>query len=299
MSFQAEEHEMEYGGDTMTGPLKRVLVCPPAAARWGHTDASKDWQALGYLRPTDAQRASLEHDSLCGLLRSAGCDVQMLPASDRFSLDAVYAHDASLVTTRGAICLRMGKAARRSEPAAHKAFYESCGIPLAGSIVEPGTVEAGDVLWLNGGILLVGRGYRTNAAGIEQLRRLVSPGVRVISTPLPHADGPGCCLHLMSLISLVDDRTALVDLSWLAVETVEVLREAGYRFIEIDQVERATLACNVLALGNGRLVALSDNPHTNERLRSSGFEVMEFAGGEIGINGGGGPTCLTRPLLRH
>jgi N-dimethylarginine dimethylaminohydrolase len=289
---------MEYGCDSMTGPLKRVLVCPPAAARWGRLDAGTDWRALGYLRPTDAERASLEHDRLCALLRSAGCEVRPLPASDQFSLDAVYAHDASLVTCRGAICLRMGKAARCSEPAAHRAYYESCGIPLAGSIVEPGTVEAGDVLWLNAGILLVGRGYRTNAAGIEQLRHLVSPGVRVVSAPLPHGGGTGCCLHLMSLISLLDDRTALVDLPWLAVETVEMFREAGYRFIEIDPAERATLACNVLALGNGRLIALSENPHTNERLRSAGFEVMEFAGGEIGINGGGGPTCLTRPLLR-
>jgi N-dimethylarginine dimethylaminohydrolase len=102
----------------------------------------------------------------------------------------------------------------------------------------------------------------------------------------------------MSLISLLDQGTALVDLSWLAVETVELLRERAYRFIEIDDSERDTLAVNVLSLGQQRLVALEENQKTNRRLRDAGFEVHTFAGSEVCVNGAGGPTCLTRPLLR-
>ncbi len=192
----------------------------------------------------------------------------------------------------------MGKPARRNEPAVHRAFYESRGIPVLGEIVEPGTVEAGDLVWVNDRLLLAGRGYRTNASGIRQLQRLVAPGVQVLAAPLPHADGPGSCLHLMSLMSLLDEQTALVDLPWLAVETVELLRDRGYDFVGIEPSERATLACNVLALGNRKLIALEENVRTNERLRRVGYDVLEFSGREIGINGGGGPTCLTRPLLR-
>ena len=102
----------------------------------------------------------------------------------------------------------------------------------------------------------------------------------------------------MSLISLLDEQTALVDLPWLAVETVELLQSRGFRFIEIDYSERGTLACNVLALGNNRLMAIEENQKTNVKLRQAGFDVRTFSGSEICINGSGGPTCLTRPLLR-
>src|SRR5207248_2206762 len=147
--------------------------------------------------------------------------------------------------------------------------------------------------------LLIGNGYRTNSAGIQHMRDLLAPkGVEVLSAPLPYATGPSACLHLMSLMSLLDDHTVLVDLPWLAVETVELLKSRGFRFIEIDATERETLACNVLALGNDRLLAIAENSKTNTRLRQAGFDVRTFSGDELCVNGGGGPTCLTRPLLR-
>ncbi len=127
---------------------------------------------------------------------------------------------------------------------------------------------------------------------------LAPKGVEVLTAPLPYGSGPSACLHLMSLISLLDEHTALVDLPWLAVETVELLKERGYKFIEIDSPERDTLACNVLSLGNKRLLALEENPRTNAKLHAAGFDVRTFAGSELCINGSGGPTCLTRPLLR-
>src|SRR5258708_18124038 len=146
----------------------------------------------------------------------------------------------------------------------------------------------------------MGHGYRTNAAGIQQMRDLLSPkGVEVFSAPLPYGPGPSACLHLMSLISLLDDQAALVDLPWLAVETVELLKWGGFNFIEIDYAERDTLACNVLSLGNNRLLTIEENRKTNACLRQAGFDVLTFAASEICINGSGGPTCLTRPLLRE
>jgi dimethylargininase len=131
------------------------------------------------------------------------------------------------------------------------------------------------------------------------MRDLLEPhGVEVLAAPLPYGPGPSACLHLMSLFSVLDENTVLVDLPWLAVETVELLKERGYRFIEIDSSERDTLAVNVLSLGRRRLVAIEENQKTNQRLRDAGFEVHTFPGSEICINGAGGPTCLTRPLLR-
>jgi len=173
------------------------------------------------------------------------------------------------------------------------------GIPVFGELRLPATAEGGDIVWLDGSTLLIGRGYRTNGEGIRQLREMLSPaGVTVIPAPLPHGRGPAVCLHLMSLLSLLDEKTALVDLPLLAVETVELLCDRGYQLIEIEEAERESLACNVLSLGNGRLIALAENAATNRRLRQRGFEVLTFTGGEVALNGGGGPTCLTRPLSR-
>jgi len=223
-----------------------------------------------------------------------------LPPAPDLSLDAVYAHDASLATDFGLIVMRPGKANRLVEGRHHGSFCARLGIPSLAKIIEPGTTEAGDMFWLDARTLLVGRGYRTNAAGIAQMRDLLSrKGIHVISAPLPYGCGPTACLHLMSLISLLDEQTALVDLPWLAVETVEQLKSRGLNLIEIDHSERDTLACNVLALGNKRLLAIEENRNTNERLRGAGFDVRTFPGSELCINGSGGPTCLTRPLLRE
>lgn len=274
-----------------------TLVCSPRVAGWNNPLCRARWRELGFLHPPDFGRAEEQHDEMVLRLRECGCDAQFLPEAEGLTLDAVYAHDASLPSERGMICLRMGKAARSAEPSRHRSWYSAAGFPVLGEILAPGALEAGDVLWLARETVLVGRGYRTNDAGINQLRALLEPmGVQVIAVPLPHGAGPGACLHLMSLISLLDARTALVDLPWLAVQTVELLAKFAFKLIEIDYTERDSLACNVLSLGKGRLLAFAENPRTNLKLEQEGFDVRTFCGSEIGINGGGGPTCLTRPL---
>ena len=222
-----------------------------------------------------------------------------LPPAESLTLDAVYAHDASLATDYGLVTMNPGKKSRVAEAQAHANFCGELGVPVFGEIRTPGTSESGDIVWLDSRTLLIGNGYRTNQAGIEQMRALLSPKhVEVLSAPLPYGHGPAACLHLMSLMSMLDEQTILVDLPWLAVEAVELLKERGFRLIEIEYSERDSLACNVLALGKKRLIAIAENARTNQRLREAGFDVRTFPGSEIGINGGGGPTCLTRPLLR-
>jgi N-dimethylarginine dimethylaminohydrolase len=288
-----------FNGHSMTGALQRVLVCSPRTAGWNQTDRAARWQDLGFHHAPDFTNAQSQHEALCRELESVGAEIlEMLPAPD-LSLDAVYTHDASLPTDHGLIVMRPGKPNRVAEGPHHAAFCEEQDIPTLGQITAPGTTEAGDILWLDSKTLLIGHGYRTNAAGIQQMRALLAPkGVEVLSAPLPYGPGPSACLHLMSLISLLDERTAIVDLPWLAVETVELLKSRGFKFIEIDPAERDTLACNVLALGNNRLLALEENHNTNTRLRQAGFDLRTFPGAELCINGSGGPTCLTRPLLR-
>jgi len=285
--------------NSMVGPLQRVAVCSPQTAQWHSPATAAHWRKLGFLHAPDAGIAQSQHNELCDQLREAGAEIACLPASPTLSLDAVYTHDPSLATSFGAVILSPGKLNRVPEAEAHRRFFEELGIPVLGQIRPPGTAEAGDMIWLNPSTLLIGLGYRTNAAGIAQMRALLAPtGVEVITAPLPYGPGPAACLHLMSLISLLDQSTAIVDLPWLAVETVELLKARNYRFIEMDYSERETLACNVLSLGRNRLLAIAENTRTNGKLRQAGFDVRTFPGSELCINGSGGPTCLTRPLAR-
>src|SRR6266851_1664701 len=288
-----------FNGHSMVGALERVMVCSPRTAGWNQPDRTAHWQELGFQHAPDFEQAQAQLEFLCRELKSAGAEILEMPGASDLSLDAVYAHDASLPTNYGLIAMRPGKPNRVAESLRHSSFCETLDVPTLGTVTSPGTTEAGDILWLDSKTLLIGHGYRTNAAGIQQIRALLVPkSIEVLSAPLPYGPGPSACLHLMSLISLLDDHTALVDLPWLAVETVELLKSRGFKFIEIDHSERDTLACNVLALGNNRLLAIEENRNTNARVRHAGFDVRTFPGSEICINGSGGPTCLTRPLLR-
>jgi N-dimethylarginine dimethylaminohydrolase len=290
---------LSFDGHSMVGTLQRVLVCSPRTAGWDQQERVAYWGELGFHHAPEFAVAQSQHEVLCRELETAGAEVIETPIAPDLSLDAVYAHDASLATDFGLIVMRPGKANRATEGKNHGSFCDRLGVPTLGSIVAPGTTEAGDILWLDSKTLLIGHGYRTNSAGIEQVRRMLgSKGITVLSAPLPYGPGPSACLHLMSLISLLDEQTALVDLPWLAVETVELLKSRGLKFIEIDSSERDSLGCNVLALGEKRLLALEENLKTNSRLRHAGFDVRTFPGSELCINGSGGPTCLTRPLLR-
>jgi N-dimethylarginine dimethylaminohydrolase len=283
----------------MTGELLRVMVCPPGNAGWDISGKGAAWRELGFQHAPDFAAAQAQHKILCRLLSESGAEVVCLPRAESLTLDAVYAHDASLATDYGLVLMNPGKKNRVAEAQAHANFCLQLSIPVFGEIRLPGTSESGDIVWLDSRTLLIGDGYRTNKAGIEQMRSLLSAkNVEVVSAPLPYGTGPSACLHLMSLMSMLDEQTILVDLPWLAVETVELLKARGFRLIEIEYSERDTLACNVLALGKARLIALEENAKTNQHMRDAGFDVRTFPGSEICINGAGGPTCLTRPLVR-
>jgi N-dimethylarginine dimethylaminohydrolase len=286
-----------FGGHSMALPLRRVLLCAPKDAGWRGEGAS--WRELAYCHAPRWEAAEEQHRRLAAELEAAGAEVHFLPPGQGLTLDAVYTHDASFPTDHGMILMRMGKPARRDEPERHQRFFESLSIPVLGRIEPPGTTEGGDMVWLDEKTVLLGEGYRTNAEGIAQLRALLAPfDVDVLSAPLPYGPGPDACLHLMSLISVLDEKAALVDLPWLSVSTVRELERRGFALVRIEPSERDSLACNVLALGRKRLLAIEENEKTNARLVREGFDVRTFSGSEICANGSGGPTCLTRPFLR-
>ena len=286
------------GPPSMCGKLVRTLLIGPGAVGW---KAGACWRYLGYLHPPEEALAARQHEQIRTLLLARGVDlVEPGPPVPGLTPDAVYCHDASFPSRRGMILMQMGKENRSGEPAAHARIYAERRIPVIGAIEPPGLAEGGDLVWLDEHTLLAGEGYRTNAGGIAQLREILTrDGVEVIAVPLPFGDGPHCCLHLMSLISVLDRRTMVADLRFLGVPTFEMLKARGWELIPIVEEERSTMAANVLALGERTLLAIAANRKTNARLRDGGFEVLTYEGSEISQNGSGGPTCLTRPLVRE
>ena len=287
--------QRSYGGHSMSARLRRVLVRRPAPPAKG-----EEWREFGYVRPVDQVMAEREHAAFVALLKGAGVEVVQAGPDEPGRLDAIFAYDPSFMTDEGAILLRMGKPLRLGETALAERVYADLGIPILGRIDEPGTVEGGDMLWLDERTLAVGLGYRTNRSGIDQLKTIMaSIDVAVIEVDLPHWRGPGECLHLMSLMSPVAADLAVVYQPLLAVGFLEELRSRGWRFIDVPEQEFDTLACNVLTLAPGNCLTIAGNPITRQRLEAAGCEVLTYAGQEISQNRAGGPTCLTRPLWRR
>jgi len=283
----------------MVGPLRAVVVKRPEQAFRGASAINAEWKELGFTRPPNLEAAAREHRQLVSLLEAAGARVYFLPEDSRTNLDSIYVHDPVLITNAGAVILQTGKVARRGEGPAMQDALNGWGVPILGTIEGGATAEAGDMIWLDSRTLLVGRGFRTNQAGIEWLSLLLQPlDVTVIPVPLPYWTGPEDMLHLMSFMSLLDTNLAVVYRKLLPVPLYELLVERGVTLVDILEDEYMTLGCNVLAVAPRRVVMASGNPITRSRLERAGCTVSEFDGSEICIPGAGGPTCLTRPLLR-
>jgi N-dimethylarginine dimethylaminohydrolase len=278
------------GSQSMTGRLERVLVRPPLA------EDAEHWRAYGWRAAPDHSAAAAEHEQLCEILEAAGAEV-VVSRHDPGNPDAIYVYDPVLVGAEGAVLLRPGKEGRRGEPSAIAASLTNADVPVARRLAEPVLAEGGDTVWLDGRTLLVGIGYRTNPAAVPALADAF-PGVEVIAFDLPHWNGSSEVMHLMSFVSPLDGDLALVYPRIAPVRLLELLGERGIVIVEVPDDEFETQGPNVLALGPRHALALDGNPETRRRMERAGVDVVVYRGEEISRKGDGGPTCLTRPLLR-
>jgi N-dimethylarginine dimethylaminohydrolase len=281
------------------GRITSLVVKHARDAFVSQTAIDAEWRALGFTAPPQFTRAVREYDQFLDLLAGSGAAIHSLPRGFNVGLDSIYVRDASVVTPAGVMLCHMGKPARAGEPAAQDRALLDWGVPVAGAIRPPGRLEGGDVVWLGERRVAVGRGYRTNAEGIAAFRRFLGDAVdEMIVVPLPHWRGPGDVFHLMSVLSPIDRDLVLVYAPLLPVPFLERLVDLGYGFVEVPDEEFESMGANVLALQPRQCIALAGNPLTRRRLEAAGAEVLVYKGIEISLKGGGGPTCLTRPLGR-
>jgi N-dimethylarginine dimethylaminohydrolase len=280
-----------WGAQSMTAPLLEVLVKAPGPA-FGRAFLDP---AIGFLRPVDLERARREHAGLVETLAGLGTRVHVLDV-ETDDPDLVYVFDPLLIADGGAIPLRPGKPNRAGEPDVLEAWTLARGIPTLGRIEAPGTLEGGDTFWLRPDLLCIGRTLRTNDAGARQLAAIAGGDVHIFD--VPYWKGPAELVHLLSVISPVADDVAVVFLPLLPMGLYELLRDLRYRLVEVPEEEYATLGCNVLAVRPGIVVVADGNPVTRRRMEAAGVEVHAVPLREVGENGSGGVTCLTRPVLR-
>lgn len=281
------------------GRLARVLVKHARDAFVSQDVIDRQWKTLGFSAPPDFARAVNEYDAFLEILRTAGAEIVGLPRDERVTLDSIYTRDASVMCAKGAILARMGKPQRATEPGVQGHEFQCLDWNVAGHIKTPGRLEGGDVIWLDQRTVAVGWGYRTDADGIRQLRALLGKSVdEFFIVTLPHWRGPSDVMHLMSLVSPVDRDLAVVYSPLLTVPFREQLRDRGFKLIEVPDEEFETMGTNVLALAPRVCVMLNGNPRTRAALEKAGATVHEYEGQEISLKGGGGPTCLTRPIVR-
>lgn len=294
-----KEIKSQYSCHSETDKLRKVYLKSIADGFKSQETIDRHWQSLNYLAAPNYQQALEEYAAFESILKQTGCEIQYFKEDEQVGMDSIYCRDASIATDYGMVLCNMGKQLRAGEPAAQKTIFEKNNDKILGSINAPGKLEGGDVAWLDKSTLAVAHGYRTNDSGFNQLKDLLSPhGITLIQVPLPHYKGANDVFHLMSIFSPVDVDLAVVYSPLMPVFFRNKLLDLGFKLVEVPDSEFESMGCNVLALAPRNCMLVAGNPTTKMRLEEAGCQVQEYSGKHISVFGGGGPTCLTRPLER-
>ncbi len=282
------------------GRIQSLWIKTAKAAFIDQSTLNSQWEALNYLSEPQFESALLEYEEFRTNFKSGGLELTEFPFDETVQIDSMYCRDAAIATDFGMIICNMGKGARINEPQAQETAFVKADIPILGKIEGLGTLEGGDVAWLDENTLAVGHTYRTNLSGIKQLRALLEPnGIEVITVDLPHYKGPSDVFHLMSILSPVAKDLAVIYSPLMPISFRNELIQRGFEFVEVPEEEFESMGCNVLALAPRKCLIVAGNPITESRLNAAGCEVITYTGQEISVKGGGGPTCLTRPIYRE
>ena len=262
-------------------------------------ELSEDWETLQYLSKPNFKKSLEEYAAFQTFFREKNISTCFFPINKKTKIDSIYCRDASIATDFGIIICNMGKQGRIHEPYAQLEAYKMNNVNILGEIKFPGTLEGGDVAWLDQNTLAVGHTYRTNEEGISQLKGLLQPkGIEIIVVELPHYKGKNDVFHLMSILSPVDKNLAVVYSPLMPIKFRNELLERGFQLIEVPEQEFDSMGCNVLAIAPRDCLMVVGNPTTKKLLEDAGASVHLYDGNEISVKGGGGPTCLTRPIER-
>lgn len=307
---------LEFGATCEYYPLRKVLMYRPGIEV---TQVTKDsYQELTFRDVVYWRRFQQEHDAFCELLRGENVEVvllnDLLEEQDFSVIDPnmVYTRDTGAITSSGCIQMRMGHQVRRPEPILVARALKKLEIPQLISIIAPGLLEGGDFVYSDENTLMIGsNGIRTNEEGISQVTRaLLEKSVvdTVIYVPLPswrvHLDGglmfvdrdlfiyhPASVETFPVRINQQDEPIEFVPLMNFIQENYDA------EGIPITDNELYLFGANVVCLDQRKVVIYEWNERIANELKERNVEVLPIQGGELS-RGGGGPHCMTLPILR-
>ena len=292
-------NNIKYGLNSNVSTLRTVLLKDPEAAFKSQKTIDLQWENLNFIEKPDFKKSIIQYEKFVDILNDNNVEILYIPEDEKTSLDSIYTHDPMFMTPNGAVIGNMGKKQREPETLMMKNYLDEIGIPIFGEIKNEGTLEGGDVIWVNDKTVAVGLTYRTNNEGVNQLRKILSSvSVELICVDLPHWNGPVDVLHLMSLISPLKEDLFLIYEKLLPVGFLKLLNNLDIKTISIADEDYDTLGCNVLPLSTTKCLITKGNDRTTKIIEQNGIEVIEFQASEICYKGSGGPTCLTRPIYR-
>lgn len=290
---------MKYGCQSMYKKIERVLIKHPKDAFISQENLAANWGNYNYISEPEYEKVLKEFDIFENILKGKIEHIDYLDQSDNVGLDSIYTHDSLKITSRGAIFFNTGKILRQNEAAEVEKIFSDKGIDTLGWIKAPGKMEGGDVVWIDEKTVAIGRGYRTNEDGINQFKALTKDFIdEFIIVPMPHGEGEDECLHLMSVISIVDRDLAVVYSRYMPVFFRQLLLGRGFELVEVNDREYDNLGSNVLALAPRECVMMSGNPDILKKLEDKKCRVHVYPGEDLSVKGTGGPTCLTCPVYR-
>ncbi len=292
-------NNIKYGLNSNVSTLKTVLLKNPQAAFKSQKTIDLQWQDLNFIDKPDFKKSVTQYENFIDILNDNNVEILYIPEDEITSLDSIYTHDPIFMTPNGAVIGNMGKTQRKPETIMMKNYLNEIGVPIFGEIINDATLEGGDVIWIDEKTVAAGLTYRTNNKGIDQLRKILSTiSIEVISVDLPHWNGPVDVLHLMSLISPLNENLFLIYKKLLPIGLLKLLKKLDIKTISIADEDYDSLGCNVLPLSTTKCLITSGNNKTCKIIEENGIEVIEFQASEICYKGSGGPTCLTRPIYR-
>ena len=266
---------MDYCCQSMVGKIQAILIKHPKDAFISQQNLENTYEEFNYIGCPNYETVLNEYEIFEKIIKEHVETVHYLPMNDSVGLDSIYAHDSLKVTKKGAIYFPMGKVLRGKEGIATEEYLKSIGIPTLGHIKAPGKMEGGDVVWIDEKTVAIGRGYRTNTEGIEQFKELTKDFVEeYIIVDMPHADGETECLHLMSIISMIDNDLAVVYSKYMPIRFRNFLKERGMKLLEVDDEEYGYLGSNVLAIAPRVCIVIEGVPRIKKLMEAEGCKVF-------------------------
>jgi len=304
----------EWGIKSPFGKIKKVMVCTPGEEQ-KDIIISKDYQLFNLPEgPTYFDRLQEEHRSLVAALEAEGIEVIYLNSVGPF-IGTYGIPLRSIPYTRETIIIRGGAIIERPVVAYKKGleFYHAkrlmeLGCPILHTITGKGAYEASNMVWIDDISVILAVGLRGNMEGLRQVEQVLrNHGVEDIHIAhLPgylyerkrQVGGSSGIFHLDMTFGMAYYKIGVLWPGGVGYDTILWLESKGVDIIEVPDEELNMCAANLLPIAPKKVIVSSINLKVTRELRKRGIDVIELDLSEF-AKGGGGPTCLTLPLIRN